>query len=73
MSFSNYVFKYFKYVFWYEIHLFYFVENLTEILRHHGAYNGLLHIMLYSILAHIVKQLGMAPGGEFRTAFKEVN
>lgn len=50
-----------------------FVENLTEILRHHGAYNGLLHIMLYSILAHIVKQLGMAPGGEFRTAFKEVN
>lgn len=51
----------------------YFVENLTEILRHHGAYNGLLHIMLYSILAHIVKQLGMAPGGEFRTAFKEVN
>ncbi|XP_006619381.1 traB domain-containing protein isoform X2 [Apis dorsata] len=47
------------------------LKNLTEILRHHGAYNGLLHIMLYSILAHIVKQLGMAPGGEFRTAFKE--
>jgi len=23
--------------------------------------------------AHLTKQLGMAPGGEFRTAFREVN
>lgn len=33
---------------------------------------GILHIMLLSMSAHITKQLGMAPGGEFRAAFQEV-
>jgi len=31
-----------------------------------------LHLLLLSMSAHITKQLGMAPGGEFRTAFSEV-
>ncbi|CAK9818137.1 TraB domain-containing protein [Anthophora quadrimaculata] len=46
-------------------------QNLTEILKEYGTYNGLLYIMLYRMVAHIVKELGMPPGGEFRTAFTE--
>ena len=34
---------------------------------------GILHLLLLSMSAHITKQLGMAPGGEFRTAFHEVS
>jgi len=33
---------------------------------------GVLHLLLLSMSAHITKQLGMAPGGEFRIAFREV-
>lgn len=58
--------------FWHIIHLLRFAESLTETIRHYGAYNGLLHIMLYRMVSHVVKQLGMPPGGEFRTAFEEV-
>ncbi|XP_024227215.1 traB domain-containing protein isoform X3 [Bombus impatiens] len=47
------------------------IKSLTETIRHYGAYNGLLHIMLYRMVNHVVKQLGMPPGGEFRTAFEE--
>ncbi|CAK9817818.1 TraB domain-containing protein [Anthophora plagiata] len=46
-------------------------KSLAEILKEHGTYNGLLYIMLYRMVAHIVKELGMPPGGEFRTAFTE--
>lgn len=56
-----------------DVHLFHFAESLTEMIRHYGVYNGLLHIMLYRMVAHVVKELGMPPGGEFRIAFEEVN
>ncbi|CAK9826746.1 TraB domain-containing protein [Anthophora retusa] len=46
-------------------------QNLTDILKEYGSYNGMLYIMLYRMVAHIVKELGMPPGGEFRTAFTE--
>ena len=31
-----------------------------------------MQVLLLSMSAHITKQLGMAPGGEFRAAYKEV-
>lgn len=37
-----------------------------------GLMSGLMQILLLIVSAHITEQLGMAPGGEFREAFKEV-
>ncbi|XP_076758120.1 traB domain-containing protein isoform X1 [Xylocopa sonorina] len=48
------------------------LRNLTEILWDYGTSNGLLHIVLYKVIASVIKELGMPPGGEFRTAFEEV-
>ena len=31
-----------------------------------------MQVLLLSVSAHITKQLGMAPGGEFRAAYREV-
>ncbi|XP_060830588.1 traB domain-containing protein isoform X2 [Bombus pascuorum] len=47
------------------------IKSLNEIIRRFGVHNGLLQIVLYRMVSHVVKQLGMAPGGEFRTAFEE--
>ncbi len=38
-----------------------------------GVMSGLMQILLLKVSAHITEQLGMAPGGEFREAFKEVS
>ena len=32
-----------------------------------------MQVLLLSVSAHITKQLGMAPGGEFREAYREVH
>ncbi len=37
-----------------------------------GFLQGVMHLLLLSMSAHITKQLGMAPGGEFRAAFHAV-
>ena len=37
-----------------------------------GVIAGVMQVLLLSVSAHITKQLGMAPGGEFREAYKEV-
>ena len=31
-----------------------------------------MHLLFLSMSAHLTKELGMAPGGEFRAAFREV-
>jgi len=36
-----------------------------------GVISGIMQLLLLSMSAHITKQLGMAPGGEFRVAWKE--
>ncbi|CAB1313614.1 unnamed protein product [Coregonus sp. 'balchen'] len=36
-----------------------------------GVMSGLMQILLLKVSAHITEQLGMAPGGEFREAFKQ--
>ena len=37
-----------------------------------GMIQGVVHILLLSLSAHLTEQLGMAPGGEFRRALQEV-
>ncbi|XP_045111727.1 traB domain-containing protein-like isoform X2 [Portunus trituberculatus] len=46
-------------------------KKVQMIVRQHGKVQGILYLLLLSVSAHITKQLGMAPGGEFRTAFAE--
>jgi len=51
-------------------------QNLTmqrslEIIREQGGLQGVMYLLLLSMSAHITKELGMAPGGEFRRAFQE--
>nr|XP_045600415.1 uncharacterized protein LOC123759413 isoform X7 [Procambarus clarkii] len=46
-------------------------KKMQMIIRQHGKIQGILYLLLLSVSAHITKQLGMAPGGEFRTAFAE--
>lgn len=44
-----------------------------DTIKREGLYDGLLHILLLRMAAHVAKQLGMPPGGEFRRAFEEVS
>ena len=37
-----------------------------------GVVGGIMQLLLLSMSAHMTKELGMAPGGEFRQAVKEV-
>lgn len=46
-------------------------SNIKSIIKEEGLYHGIVNMLMYSMSAQITKQLGMAPGGEFRTAFKE--
>lgn len=48
------------------------MEKISNTIKQNGVFNGLMYIMLLSMSAHLTKELGMAPGGEFRRAFKEV-
>uniref|UniRef100_A0A6A7FP92 TraB domain-containing protein-like n=1 Tax=Hirondellea gigas TaxID=1518452 RepID=A0A6A7FP92_9CRUS len=42
--------------------------KMRTVLQQHGRVQGALYLLLLSVSAHITKQLGMAPGGEFRVA-----
>ncbi|CAF1237859.1 unnamed protein product [Rotaria magnacalcarata] len=46
-------------------------EKLRTIIKANGVIHGIIHVLLLNMTAHLTKQLGMAPGGEFRTAFRE--
>ncbi|XP_063991936.1 traB domain-containing protein isoform X2 [Diachasmimorpha longicaudata] len=45
--------------------------KIQATIRKNGLFNGLLYVLLLNMSAHLTKQLGMAPGGEFRRAFLE--
>jgi len=47
------------------------MEKSLEILKSHGTVQGVMYLLLLSMSAHLTKELGMAPGGEFRRAFIE--
>nr|XP_014342861.1 PREDICTED: traB domain-containing protein [Latimeria chalumnae] len=46
-------------------------EKLQQAIKQNGVMSGLMQMLLLKVSAHITEQLGMAPGGEFREAFKE--
>ena len=47
-------------------------EKLKFSIKETGSVvSGVMQILLLSMSAHITKELGMAPGGEFRVAFRE--
>nr|CAG4641085.1 EOG090X0AQH [Eulimnadia texana] len=45
--------------------------KIRETIRQHGAVQGALYLLFLSTSAHLTRQLGMAPGGEFRRAYNE--
>ena len=47
------------------------MERMVATLRQNGTVQGTMYLLLLSMSAHLTKELGMAPGGEFRRAFKE--
>lgn len=49
-----------------------FLLTFFSLFCQNGVMSGLMQMLLLKVSAHITEQLGMAPGGEFREAFKEV-
>ncbi|XP_072856697.1 traB domain-containing protein isoform X2 [Pogona vitticeps] len=49
------------------------LEKLQQAIKQNGLMSGLMQMLLLKVSAHITEQLGMAPGGEFREAFKEAS
>lgn len=49
------------------------MQKIVSTIRSNGAYNGLMYLLLLSMSAHLTKEIGMAPGGEFRVAYREVS
>ncbi|KAK9709396.1 TraB/PrgY/gumN family [Popillia japonica] len=47
------------------------MENIMSTIRRNGVYYGITYLLLLNMNAHLTKQFGMAPGGEFRVAYKE--
>ncbi|XP_011306769.1 traB domain-containing protein isoform X1 [Fopius arisanus] len=47
------------------------LAKMRATIRKNGLFNGLLYVLLLNMSANLTKQLGMAPGGEFRRAFLE--
>lgn len=46
-------------------------DKIKNTIQQNGLFNGLMYILLLNMSAHLTKELGMAPGGEFRRAFSE--
>ena len=49
------------------------LDKSLDIIKSQGTVQGVMYLLLLSMSAHLTKELGMAPGGEFRTAFQEAN
>ena len=47
------------------------LDKSLEVIRQQGTVQGVMYLLLLSMSAHLTKELGMAPGGEFRTAYRE--
>ncbi|XP_071454410.1 uncharacterized protein [Hetaerina americana] len=46
-------------------------DKIKSTIQQNGLFHGIMNILLLSMSAHLTKELGMAPGGEFRRAFSE--
>nr|CAH7712726.1 unnamed protein product [Callosobruchus chinensis] len=49
------------------------MQKIMSSIKTSGVYNGLMYILLLQMTAHITKEIGMAPGGEFRVAHREAS
>lgn len=47
------------------------LQKIRSVIKTNGVVNGMFYILLLNMSAKLTKELGMAPGGEFRTAMKE--
>ncbi|XP_053377350.1 uncharacterized protein LOC123529252 isoform X4 [Mercenaria mercenaria] len=47
------------------------LEKIQLAIKQSGLGQGIMHLLFLSMSAHLTKQLGMAPGGEFRRAFRD--
>ena len=47
------------------------LEKVTQMVRSQGAMQGLMTCVMLSMSARLTQELGMAPGGEFRRAYRE--
>lgn len=47
------------------------IAKIRATMAQNGVFNGLMYILLLNMTAHITRELGMAPGGEFRRAMAE--
>ncbi|ETN84605.1 hypothetical protein NECAME_17081 [Necator americanus] len=47
-------------------------QKILTTIKQSGVVQGILHVLLLSMSAHITRELSMAPGGEFRAAHKAV-
>nr|CAG4638636.1 EOG090X0AQH [Cyclestheria hislopi] len=47
------------------------LAKVQSTLKQYGTVQGALYLLFLSTSAHLTRQLGMAPGGEFRRAFNE--
>lgn len=45
---------------------------MREMIKENGFIQGMMNILFLSVSAQLTRDLGMAPGGEFRRAFQEV-
>ncbi|KAJ1358682.1 hypothetical protein KIN20_017168 [Parelaphostrongylus tenuis] len=45
-------------------------QKILTTIKQSGVVQGILHVLLLSMSAHITRELSMAPGGEFRAAHK---
>lgn len=41
-------------------------------IKENGVFHGLMYTLFLNLSANLTKELGMAPGGEFRRALAEV-
>lgn len=48
-------------------------RKILSTIKSNGVYNGIIYLLLLDMSAHITKEIGMAPGGEFRVAYREVH
>ena len=48
------------------------LERSLEIIKQQGTIQGVMYLLLLSMSAHITKELGMAPGGEFRRSVDSI-
>ena len=59
-----------RYKLLYCVHLF--TEKMSATMKENGVFQGLMYILLLNMSAKLTRELGMAPGGEFRRALAEV-